>query len=175
MAETTADVRRDIEMTRERMSDTIAQLERKLNLLEVVREHPWPSVALAAGAGFALAGSRADVKAAAATVKATGGASSRLGEMLDTAAASAITLLAGALEQRIDGFVSELKGAIGAPAERGRAQTSTQTSTSMRDGAPSGNGPAVARTGETTQASVTNSQFVGAREPGRVPELEQPM
>lgn len=171
MAETTADVRRDIEMTRERMSDTIAQLERKLNLLEVVREHPWPSVALAAGAGFALAGSRADVKAAAATVKATGGASSRLGDMLDTAAASAITLLAGALEQRIDGFVSELKGAIGAPAEGRRAQTST----AMGDGASSGNGPAVARTGETTQEAATRPQFVGAREPGRVPELEQPM
>jgi hypothetical protein len=171
MAETTADVRRDIEMTRERMSDTIAQLERKLNLLEVVREHPWPSVALAAGAGFALAGSKADVKAATATVKATGGASSKLGEVLDTAAASAITLLAGALEERIDAFVSDLKGAIGAPAERRPAPAST----SMRDGAPSGNGPAVARTGENTQAAVTNPQFVGAREPGRAGELEQPM
>jgi hypothetical protein len=171
MAETTADVRRDIEMTRERMSETIAQLERKLNLLEVVREHPWPSVALAAGAGFALAGSRADVKAAAATVKATGGASSRLGEVLDTAAASAITLLAGALEQRIDSLVSDLKGAIGAPAER----TAGSTTSRLRDAAPSGNGPAVSRTGESTQASVNDSQFVGAREPGRVPELEQPM
>ena len=31
MAETTADVRRDIEMTRERMSNTLADLEKKLN------------------------------------------------------------------------------------------------------------------------------------------------
>lgn len=152
MAETTADVRRDIEMTRERMSDTIAQLERKLNLLEVVREHPWPSIALAAGAGFALAGSNADVKAAAATVKATGGASNRLGELLDTAAASAVTLLAGALEQRIDGFVSELKSAIGAPADA--------SSVHLRDGAVSGNGPVAPRTGEVS---------------GRTRELEQPM
>ena len=147
MAETTADVRRDIEMTRERMSDTIAQLERKLNLLEVVREHPWPSIALAAGAGFALAGSNADVKAAAATVKATGGASNRLGELLDTAAASAVTLLAGALEQRIDGFVSELKSAIGAPADASTVH--------LRDGAGvsgvsgvSGNGPVTQRPSE---------------------------
>jgi hypothetical protein len=169
MAETTADVRRDIEMTRERMSDTIAQLERKLNLLEVVREHPWPSVALAAGAGFVLAGSRADVKAAAATVKATGGASSKLGELLDTAAAGAITLLAGALEQRIDGFVSDLKGAIGAPAER-PARSATPPSH-----APSGNGPAVARTGESGQASGTDAQFIGSRETGRDRGLEQPM
>lgn len=145
MAETTADVRRDIEMTRERMSDTIAQLERKLNLLEIVREHPWPSLALAAGAGFALAGSRADVKAAAATVKATGGASSRLGELLDTAAASAVTLLAGALEQKIDGFVSELKSAIGAPRDASTVH--------LRDGASSsGNGPVVAGQGDLERA-----------------------
>ena len=146
MAETTADVRRDIEMTRERMSDTIAQLERKLNLLEVVREHPWPAVALAAGAGFALANTNADVKAAsataAATVKATGGASSRLGEVLDAAAASAITALSGVLEQKMDSFVSELKGAIGAT--DGRRGSSTA---SLRDAAPTGNGPAVSRTG----------------------------
>ena len=67
MAETTADVRRDIELTRERMSSTLAQLERKLNLGEMVREHPWPALGLALGAGLLLSGSRADVKAAAAT------------------------------------------------------------------------------------------------------------
>ena len=43
MAETTADVRRDIELTRERMSDTLTQLEQKLNLMQVVKEHPWPA------------------------------------------------------------------------------------------------------------------------------------
>ena len=32
MAETTADVRRDIELTRERMSSTLAELEQKLNV-----------------------------------------------------------------------------------------------------------------------------------------------
>jgi ElaB/YqjD/DUF883 family membrane-anchored ribosome-binding protein len=162
-------------MTRERMSDTIAQLERKLNLLEVVREHPWPAVALAAGAGFALANTNADVKAAsataAATVKATGGASSRLGEVLDAAAASAITALSGVLEQKMDSFVSELKGAIGATDGR-RAGSSTS---SLRDAAPTGNGPAVSRTGESMQGSSGNNQSLGAREPGRASALEQPM
>ena len=43
MVETTADVRRDIELTRERMSSTLAELERKLNVTEVVRDHPWPA------------------------------------------------------------------------------------------------------------------------------------
>ncbi len=120
MAETTADVRRDIEMTRERMSDTLAQLEHKLNVMEVVRDHPWPSLALAAGAGFALAGSRADVKAAAATVKATEGASSKLGALLDDLAASLIGGVSAALSQRVDNLVGELKSAIGAPAATSR-------------------------------------------------------
>src|ERR671919_1229510 len=115
MAETTADVRRDIEMTRERMSDTLAQLEHKLNVMEIVRDHPWPSLALAAGAGFALAGTRADVKAAAATVKATEGASSKLGALLDDLAATLLGGVSAALSQRVDGLVSELKTALASP------------------------------------------------------------
>jgi hypothetical protein len=115
MAETTAEVRRDIEVTRERMSDTLAQLEHKLNVMEVVRDHPWPALAVAAGAGFALANSRADVKAAAAAVKATDGAGSKVGALLDDLAASLIGGVSAALSQRVDGLVGELKAAFGAP------------------------------------------------------------
>lgn len=115
MAETTADVRRDIELTRERMSDTIAQLEHKLNVMEIVREHPWPAVALAAGLGMLLAGSKADVKAAAATVKATGGASDKMGGLLDDAASRLITGVSAALSSRVDEWVDEIKEAIGSP------------------------------------------------------------
>jgi hypothetical protein len=115
------------------MSDTIAQIERKLNLLELVREHPWPSLALAVGAGVALAGSGADTKAAAATLKATGGASSRLGDLLDVAAASAIAAASSVIEEHLDGYVSELKEAIGAPAKGGRRGVSG-------DGASGGDG-----------------------------------
>ena len=116
MAETTAEVRRDIEITRERMSDTLAQLEHKLNVMEIVRDHPWPALAVAAGAGFALANSRADVKAAAAAVKATDGASSKVGSLLDDLAATLIGGVSAALSQRVDGLVGELKSALGAPA-----------------------------------------------------------
>ena len=116
MAETTAEVRRDIEITRERMSDTLAQLEHKLNVMEIVRDHPWPALAVAAGAGFALANSRADVKAAAAAVKATDGASSKVGALLDDLAASLIGGVSAALSERVDGLVGELKTAFGAPA-----------------------------------------------------------
>ncbi len=115
MAETTADVRRDIELTRERMSSTLAELEQKLNVAQVVRDHPWPALALAVGAGVLLSGSSADIKAAAATVGATKGASSKIGAALDDVVA---TLLAGvhrAAEERITGWVGELKDAIGAP------------------------------------------------------------
>jgi hypothetical protein len=123
MAETTAEVRRDIEMTRERMSDTLAQLEHKLNVMQIVRDHPWPAIAVAAGAGFALANSRADVKAAAAAVKATDGASSKVGALLDDLAATLIGGISTALSQRVDGLVGELKTALGAPAGS-RATTS---------------------------------------------------
>ena len=47
MDETAADVRREIEVTRERMSTTLTELERKLNVAEIVRDHPWASLALA--------------------------------------------------------------------------------------------------------------------------------
>jgi Protein of unknown function (DUF3618) len=127
MAETTADVRRDIELTRERMSDTIAQLEQKMNVVQVIRDHPWPSLALAVGAGFLLANTKADVKAAAATVAATGGASSKVGSLLDDVAARLISGVTHALNQRVDGWVDELKAAIGAPGGRS-ATPATRTS-----------------------------------------------
>ena len=115
MAETTADVRRDIELTRERMSTTLQQLERKLNLMQVVRENPWPSLALAVGAGILLSGSHTDVKAAAATVAATKGASSKVGTVLDDVVANLVSGLHEAFETRVSSLVNELKTAIGAP------------------------------------------------------------
>ena len=118
MAETPAEVRRDIELTRERMSSTLAELERKLNVIEVVREHPWPALAVAVGIGVLLSGSGADIKAAAATANATRGASSKVGAVLDDIVASMLVGVHGAVESRVSGLVDELKGAIGAPVRR---------------------------------------------------------
>jgi len=118
MAETTADVRRDIEQTRERMSSTIAELEHKLNVVQVVRDHPWPALALAFGAGVALSASGTDTKAAAATLAATKGSSSKIGAALDDIVASMMNGVHAALQDRVDGWVGELKSAIGAPAGR---------------------------------------------------------
>lgn len=117
MVETTADVRRDIELTRERMSSTLAELEQKLNVAQVVREHPWPSLALAFGAGVLLSGSGADIKTAAVTATATKGASSKVATALDDIVASLMRGVHQALDDRINGWVDEIKGAIGAPSQ----------------------------------------------------------
>ena len=115
MAETTADVRRDIELTRERMSTTLQQLEQKLNVKQVVRDNPGPALAIAVGAGVLLSRSQTDVKAAAATVAATRGASSKVGTVLDDVVANLVTGLHEAFESRITSLVTDLKNAIGAP------------------------------------------------------------
>ncbi|HET9011670.1 MAG TPA: DUF3618 domain-containing protein [Gemmatimonadaceae bacterium] len=119
MAETPADVRRDIELTRNRISDTLQALEQKMNVAQIVKDNPWPALALAVGAGVLLSGSKADVKAAAATVVATKGASSRLGGVLDDIVAQVVAGFHGAIEQKIEGLAGDVRKAIGAPATRG--------------------------------------------------------
>ena len=124
MAETTDDVRRDIELTRERMSSTFAELEQKLNVMEMVKANPWPAIALAVGAGVLLSGSCSDVKAAAATVAATKGASNKLSEALDGVVAELMSGVHSAVDARVDGWVGELKTMIGAAATSAGARTS---------------------------------------------------
>jgi len=123
MAETTADVRRDIELTRERMSSTLAELEQKMNLMQIVKDHPWPAIGLAVGAGLLLSRSDADIKAAAATAAATKGASTKMGGALDDMVASLLGGVHQALEDRVSGWVGELKTAIGAPQGNGSSSS----------------------------------------------------
>jgi hypothetical protein len=118
MAETPADVRRDIELTRNRISDTLQELEHKMNVTQIVKDNPWPALALAVGAGVLLSGTKADVKAAAATAMATRGASSRVGSVLDELVAQVVGGFHGAIEARIEGLANEVKKAIGAPSAR---------------------------------------------------------
>lgn len=136
MAETTADVRRDIELTRERMSDTLSQLEKKVNVVQVVKDNPWPALAIAAGAGFLLATSKVDLKSAAATVAATGGASSRVGGLLDDVSARLITGVTSAVHGHVDGWIDEIKQAIGAPGDTrgdGAAQRTSRSAAMAGD------------------------------------------
>jgi hypothetical protein len=120
MAETTADVRRDIKLTRERMSSTIEELEQKLNVTQLIRDHPWPALALAIGAGFVLSGSKADIKAAAATALATKGARSKVGAALDDVMAGLVTAVTAGLHNQVDSIVSEIKHVIGTPSREPR-------------------------------------------------------
>ena len=118
MAETPADVRRDIALTRNRITDTLQELEQKLNVAQIVKDNPWPALAVAVSAGVLLSGSKADVKAAAATVVATKGASTRLGGVLDDIVAQVVAGFHGAIEQKIEALAGEVKKAIGAPSAR---------------------------------------------------------
>ena len=122
MAETPADVKRDIEMTRERISDTLQQLEAKTNVMQIVKDHPWPALGVAFAAGFLLSGTKADVKAASATLVATRGTRSRVGTVLDDMVANLMGGLSLAFQQRVDSLVDELKTAIGGAQGGGASQ-----------------------------------------------------
>ncbi len=112
MGETTTEVRAEIEQTRARMSGAIAELERKVDVTQQVRNHPWAAVGVAFGAGIALSASRADVKAARATADATRETGGKLGGALDGVMAALITGVAGAVQSRIDGVVSDVVTSI---------------------------------------------------------------
>lgn len=112
MAETTTEVRADIEQTRERMSGAIAELERKVDVAERVRQHPWTAVGIAFGAGVALSASRTDVRAARVTADATRQTGSKLGLALDGVVAALIAGVTEAFHNRIDGAVNEVVTSI---------------------------------------------------------------
>jgi hypothetical protein len=130
MAETPADVRRDIELTRERMSSTLAELERKMHLGQVVKDNPWPALGLAFGAGLLLSGSRADVKAAAATAMATRGATGKLGTALDDIVSNLMQSVGDVVQGHVDTLLGEVKTALGAPAGGQRAGFSSYSGAS---------------------------------------------
>ena len=112
MAETTTEVRADIEQTRARMFGAIAELERKVDVTEKVRNHPWAAVGVAFGAGIALSASRVDVRAARVTADATKQTGSKLGTALDGVVAALIAGVAAAIQSRIDGAVSEVVSSV---------------------------------------------------------------
>ncbi len=118
--EATTEVRADIEQTRARMTGAIAELERKANVTQQVRDHPWAAVGVAFGTGIALSASRADVRAAKVTADATRETGSKLGGALDGVLAALIAGVTDALHSRIDGAVKDVVTSI-----RGSANTAT--------------------------------------------------
>jgi uncharacterized membrane protein len=112
MGETTTEVRAEIEETRTRMSGAIAELERKVDVTQRVRDHPWSAVGVAFGAGIALSASRADVRAAKVTADATKETGSKIGTALDGVVAALIAGVAEAFQSRIDGAVRDVVSSI---------------------------------------------------------------
>jgi hypothetical protein len=131
MSEATTDVQRDIALTRERMSETIAELDarissriavvkERLDLKQLVEDHPWTSLAVALGLGVLLGGTGADSKAARATVRAAKRAPGATAELARRGWESASTIVrrdgqTAADEPPInaeDGLADRLRGAI---------------------------------------------------------------
>jgi hypothetical protein len=106
MAETTTAVRADIEQTKARLASAIAELEKKADVAERVREHPWAALAIAFGAGLVLSRSPVEVKAPQAAVDATRDTRSKLGGAFDQIVTAAIGGVVGALHSRVDDVVS---------------------------------------------------------------------
>ncbi|MEO8333666.1 MAG: DUF3618 domain-containing protein [bacterium] len=136
MAETTADVRKDIELTRTRISETLQELEQKMNVTQIVKNNPWPALAIAVGAGVLLSGSRADVKAAAVTVVATKAASGRTSSVLDELVAQVVHGFQSAIEHKIERLANDVKRAFVAPTSTAAGSTYAHSSTDASTSAP---------------------------------------
>ena len=123
MAESTNQVRADIEQTRARMSNAIDELERKIDVTQSIQEHPWIAVGVAFGAGIALSASNADVRAAKVTADATQKTGSKLGTALDGVVAALVAGVTEAVHSRVDGAVNQVVTSI-----RGTSQSHYSTS-----------------------------------------------
>ena len=123
MAETTTEVRAEIEQTRARMTNAIDELERKIDVNQKVKDHPWVAVGLAFGAGVALSASKADVQAAKVTADATQKTGSKLGLALDGVVAALIAGVTEAFHSRVDTAVNEVVTSI-----RGSSRSQTYDS-----------------------------------------------
>lgn len=127
MGETTTEVRAEIEQTRARMSGAIDELERKVDVTQRVRDHPWSAVGVAFGAGIALSASRADVKAAKVTADATKETGSKIGTALDGVVAALIAGIAEAFQSRVDGAVKDIVSSVRGTASDSSINTTDRT------------------------------------------------
>ncbi|MDB4915369.1 MAG: hypothetical protein JWM95_3013 [Gemmatimonadetes bacterium] len=112
MHESTETVRADIEATRARMSTTIAELEKKVDVAQKIRDNPWPALAIAFGAGLALSASGADRRVSGVTADTTQKTASKLGNALDDVLATTVAGLAAAFQGRIDEVVKSVVSSI---------------------------------------------------------------
>ncbi|HEX5972452.1 MAG TPA: hypothetical protein VFY85_11035 [Gemmatimonadaceae bacterium] len=111
-----AATREELAAVRSRMSDTVAEIEARvtapvemarervgavkdrLDVVELIRNHPWPALAVALGAGVAVAASGADRKAASAAADASRIAAKKGAEAVKSGAQSLKTAAADAAD-----------------------------------------------------------------------------
>jgi ElaB/YqjD/DUF883 family membrane-anchored ribosome-binding protein len=114
---TTVGARLEIAATRTRMSGTIAELEQrmsatvdgvkqKVDVATLVRQHPWPALAMAFVAGVALSASGADRSAARATTR----AAKRAPDTAKRGASSAAHATAAGVSQLASKAVERVRG-----------------------------------------------------------------
>jgi hypothetical protein len=133
MAESTSDVRADIEATRARMSTAITQLEKKVDVTQKIRDNPWPALVIAFGAGLALSTTGADARTGRASVQAVRKTGSRLGSAIDDVMAAAVGGVSAAFQTHIDDALKNVVAAI-----KGAAKSSDGASPQNADGSRGG-------------------------------------
>ena len=131
MDERPADVEREIRLTRERMADTIAEIEnrvseqtaavkQKLDLFQLAAAHPWPALVAAFAGGLLLSASGADRKA----IRSATEAAKRAGSAAGDAARAAGPMLGDALDR--------VKGAFGGESGASASNSPEQPGTIRR-------------------------------------------
>ena len=117
-SESTAVAREEIAATRERISDTIADIEQrmsdtvasakeKVDVVGLIKQHPWPALTLAFAAGLALSATGADRRAATATKE----AAKRAPDAAKRGAIEAARAAAAGASQLASAAVDRVKGA----------------------------------------------------------------
>lgn len=105
--------RDELTRVRDRMSDTVAELEdrlmapveaakSKLDVVQLVRDHPWSALAVALGAGVAVDASGADRKVASAAADATRSAANRTADAAKAGVRSLQSAVSTAAESTAD-------------------------------------------------------------------------
>ncbi len=133
MVDTPDAVRRDIEVTRERMSTTLAELEQKVNVMQQIRDHPWTAIGVAVGAGAALGvaskryrapagyrggadyGAGADYRRSVESMPVLRQQGSRVAGVVDGIVAYLLRGLRQVAEQQIDTVLMDLKSSLTKP------------------------------------------------------------
>jgi ElaB/YqjD/DUF883 family membrane-anchored ribosome-binding protein len=124
--ESTAAARQEIAATRERISDTIADIEQrvsdtvsgakqKVDVVALIKRHPWPALGVALLAGVAISATGADRKAA----RATKDAAKRAPDATKRAATQAARATAAGVSQLASAAVDRVKGSSGDNAAAG--------------------------------------------------------